>query len=281
MKSSALSALSVPVLAAVLLAGCATPDPSPEGPGSPPEGASSAVELVGMWRVDAAGESDETWLRLDVHEFMLWRDCGAVMGSWDARERLFLASVHGANGDCVSNSTVPAVDWLESVASYRASVGGWELLDASGGPVASLTVDGKPAPHPDIIDDLTEAPEVTDETREHFREAAALPGGLTSPSSDDLLGRWNPVGEGEGTDAHVEFSADGTYTGKDGCNGSMGRWAVGEGGEWLATSGPSTLMWCEGAPVPTWVGQARRAGLDGAELVLFDVDGAELGRLAR
>lgn len=282
MKTSALGVLAVPVIALTLLAGCATPGPStPVDPGSSP-GDSSAIELVGMWRVSSAeGESADTWLRLDTYDFMLWRDCGYIGGSWVAGERLFIASVHGANGGCVVGNTIPEVPWLESVTSYRASVGGWELLDTSGAPVASLTIDGKPAPHPDVIDYLTEAPEITEETRAHFRGAVALPGGLTEPTAADLEGRWNPVGEGEGTDAHVEFAADGTYTGSDGCNGSMGRWAVGDGGEWLATSGPSTLMMCKGAPVPQWVGQAKRAGLDGAQLVLFDADGAELGRLAR
>lgn len=280
MKSSVLSALSVSVLATVLLAGCATP-----GPGSldePDPGESRAIELVGMWRVGgAAGETENTWLRLDTHDFMLWRDCGYVGGSWAAGERLFIASVHQANGTCVTNGTIPELPWLESVTSYRASVGGWELLDASGDAVATLTIDGRPEPHPDVAAFLTEAPEITEETHAHFRAAVALPEGLASPSATDLVGRWNPVGEGEGTDAHVEFATDGLYTGSDGCNGSMGRWAVGDGGEWLATAGPSTLMWCEGAPVPSWVSVAKRAGLDGAQLVLFDVDGAELGRLAR
>lgn len=282
MKSSALAFLSVPVLATALLAGCATPNPaSPTDPGA--GGAeTSAVELIGMWRVsDAAGETNETWLRLDGAEFMLWRDCGVISGSWSASEQLFLAGVHGAMGDCVTGNTIPTVDWLESVVSYEASVGGWQLLDASGSAVATLTVDGKPEPHPDIIDYLAEAPEVTDELRAQFRGAAALPASLAAPASADLIGRWNPIGEGAGTDAHVEFAADGRYTGSDGCNGSMGRWVLGSAGELLTTSGPSTLMWCEGAPVPQWVGQAKRAGLDGANLVLFDIDGEELGRLAR
>lgn len=284
MKSSAPRLLAVPALAAMLLAGCATPQRdthAPTGPGATP-GESSAIDLVGMWRVsDAAGESESTWLRLDVHEFMLWRDCVVISGSWSAGEQLFIAGVHSAMGGCVTGSTIPEVPWLESVASYRASVGGWELLDASGDTVASLTIDGKPAPHPDIIDYLTEAPEITDETREHFRGAVALPAGLDAPTIVDLEGRWNPVGEGEGTDAHAQLAADGTYTASDGCNGTMGRWAIGAGGEWLATAGPSTLIACEGAPVAFWLSQAKRAGMDGAQLVLLDADGAELGRLAR
>lgn len=282
MKKSALALLSISVLATVLLAGCATPSPvPPTDPGSGP-GESNAIELVGLWRVsDAEGETAETWLRLDAHEFMLWRDCGVIGGSWSASEQLFLAGVFSAMGDCVTDNTIPSVPWLESVVSYRASVGGWELLDAQGAVAASLTIDGKPEPHPDIIDYLTEPPVVTDETRELFRAAAPLPASVTAASITDLPGRWNPIGEGEGTDAHVEFTSDGRYTGSDGCNGTMGRWAVGAAGELLATSGPSTLMWCEGAPVPFWVSHAKRVGFDGASLVLFDIEGAELGRLAR
>ncbi|HRN28770.1 MAG TPA: hypothetical protein PK890_03575, partial [Terrimesophilobacter sp.] len=206
MKSSALAMLSIPVVALTLLAGCATPGPS--SPADPGSGASesSAIELIGMWRVsDAEGESVDTWLRLDAYDFMLWRDCGVISGSWAASERLLLAGVHSAMGGCVTGNTLPTVAWLESVASYRASVDGWELLDANGATVATLRIDGKPAPHPDIIDYLTEAPEITDETRALFRGAVPLPAQLTAPTATELLGRWNPVGEGEGTDAHVEF----------------------------------------------------------------------------
>src|SRR5690606_5637515 len=108
MKKSVLAALSVPVLATVLLAGCATPNPStPTDPGVAP-GDSSAVDLVGMWRVsDAAGETEKTWLRLDTHEFMLWRDCGVISGSWTAGEHLFIAEVHGAMGGCAPGATIP------------------------------------------------------------------------------------------------------------------------------------------------------------------------------
>jgi hypothetical protein len=56
---------------------------------------------------------------------------------------------------------------------------------------------------------------------------------------------------------------------------------VAEDGWFVATSGPSTLIGCEGAPIPGIVGAAYRAGFDGKTLVLLDQAGAELGRLTR
>ena len=61
-----------------------------------------------------------------------------------------------------------------------------------------------------------------------------------------------------------------------------GRWVSGPLGMLLATRGPMTLMGCEGmAGVPGWLASTARAGFDGETLVLFDVDGRELGRLIR
>ncbi|TFC88967.1 META domain-containing protein [Cryobacterium sp. TMT3-29-2] len=77
------------------------------------------------------------------------------------------------------------------------------------------------------------------------------------------------------------FEADGTWTGSDGCNGSQGRWATDGAGTLLATSGVSTLIACEGAPVASWVAQARLAVIDNGELRLIDAGGSELGRLER
>src|SRR5690606_5056269 len=81
---------------------------------------------------------------------------------------------------------------------------------------------------------------------------------------------------------HVEFAADGSWTGSDGCNGGSGRWAVSSSGEFLSTAGPSTLMWCDGAAIPSWVALAASAGFDADGLLhLFDASGTELGVLTR
>jgi META domain len=102
---------------------------------------------------------------------------------------------------------------------------------------------------------------------------------------DDLVGRRVPAagaGSGAPTPPFVELAADGTYTGSDGCNRTRGPWSVGPGGALDAGPGPSTRMACpDMVPVPSWFTLAARARFDGAELVLLDADGAELGRVVR
>ncbi len=292
MKRSILPALAVPAVAALLaLTGCAGQpggppnSPNPDAPplmGTPADGESEAIGLVNLWRVTGAeGETDPVWLRLDAGEFQLWRDCGMIMGSWRASDTLLIASPFGGMGDCVS-STMPEVGWLERAAGFEAAPGGYDLLDAAGATVASLSIDGAPEPIPTAAEFYTEPPELTDEARARFRAPAVLPEGLTPATDAALAGKWVPVAYAVSTDPHVLFEADGTWSGSDGCNGGQGRWAVGPEGEFLATSGPSTLIGCEGAPVPTWVANATVAGVNGdGWLLLFDAAGTEIGRLER
>jgi hypothetical protein len=283
---------TLPALAAVaalLLAGCAGPGPggapNPDAPpmmGVPADGESEAIGLVNLWRVTgAAGEEDPAWLRLDAGEFQLWRSCGMIMGSWRATDTLLIAEPWGGSGDCTM-TTRPQVDWLEQVTGFTISPDGYDLVDAAGGVVASLSIDGAPEPIPTAAEFYTQPPELTEQVHAAFRAAASLPTGLTPATDAALFGKWVPVAYAVSTDPHVLFESDGTWTGSDGCNGGSGRWVVGADGEFLATSGPSTLMACEGALVPSWVAQATTAGLNAdGWLLLFDASGAEIGRLAR
>ena len=288
MRLLAVPLLAVPLLAVLLLAGCAGMAPGPANPDAPPimgqpvDGKSAALGLVNLWRVTGAeGESDPTWLRLDAQEFQLWRDCGMIMGSWRATDSLFLASAYGASGDCATG-VMPTVEWLDEVAGFVATANGYDLVSDSGKTVASLSIDGAPEPIPTAAEFYAQPPEVTDEVREQFRAAAQLPATLIPATAETLAGKWVPVAYSVSTDPHVLFDADGTWTGSDGCNGGGGRWAIGSAGEFLATSGPSTLIGCEGAPVPSWVGQATSAGFNANDwLLLFDASGIEIGRLAR
>ena len=279
---------ALPVVAILLLAGCAgQADPDDLPPASPPmfaepgEGESAALGLVNLWRVTGAeGEGEATWLRLDAQEFQLWRDCGMINGSWVATDTLFLGEAWGAMGDCATDS-MPQVGWLTQAVGFTATPGGYDLLAPDGRVVASLSIDGSPEPIPTAAEYFAEPPEVTDEVRAQFAAPAPLPAELEPAAADALQGKWVPV-ETTPTDPHVIFNADGTWTGSDGCNGGSGRWAADSEGGFLATSGPSTLMYCEGAPVPGWVGQASAAGLDSdGQLQLFDKAGTLLGTLAR
>ena len=155
-------------------------------------------------------------------------------------------------------------------------------MDASGEVVASLSIDGAPEPIPTAAEFYAQPPEITEKVRAAFHAAASLPAGLTPATPAALDGKWVPVAYAVSTDPHVLFVADGTWTGSDGCNGGQGRWAVGADGEFLATAGPSTLIGCEGAPVPSWAAQATTAGINAdGWLLLFDAAGTEIGRLAR
>lgn len=285
-----LPALAVPALAALLvLTGCAGTQPggapNPDAPpmmGVPADGESEAIGLVNLWRVTgAAGEEDPAWLRLDAGEFQLWRSCGMIMGSWRASDTLFLAAPFGGMGDCVT-TTMPEVAWLEQVTGFEVSPDGYDLIDTAGAVVASLSIDGAPEPIPTAAEFYTEPPELTEQVHAAFRAAASLPEGLTPATDAALLGTWVPVAYAVSTDPYALFEADGTWTGSDGCNGGSGRWVVGADGEFLATSGPSTLIACEGAAVPSWVAQATTAGINSdGWLLLFDASGTEIGRLAR
>lgn len=140
-----------------LVTGCAagstveaelTPPPqSSAAPSTTPvatPGESEAIELVGLWRVSgAAGESDQTWLRLDAGRFDLWRECGIISGSWIAGERAFIAAVNGGSAECVGGA-LPDIPWLDSVTAYEPTDAGWRLTDETGAVMASLAIDGRP-----------------------------------------------------------------------------------------------------------------------------------------
>lgn len=276
---------AVAIAVAGLLAGCGQGQsiPAPAEPGPAPDSEETlAIGLVDMWRVsDAEGETADTWLRLDAGDLMLWRECGPLWGSWVATDTLFLADVYAANEACVTAGEIPRVPWLDATVGFREIDGGWELLDAARTVTATLTTDGTPPPHPDVIDHLTQAPEVTDATRTALRAPAPLPAGVDAATSADLVGRWVPADESFATDPHVTLTDDGRYEGSDGCNGASGRWAAADDGTFLATSGASTLMACDGYAAPYVISAARSVGFEGDVLVTFDSDGAELGRLAR
>jgi heat shock protein HslJ len=183
-------------------------------------------------------------------------------------------------GDCASGS-MPEVPWLERVSGFVAVSGGYELVDASGHTVAALTIDGAPKPIATAAEFFAQPPPITPEVTKAFRTPSPLPAGVEPATAEALLGTWVPVAYQVSTDPHVTFTADGRWKGSDGCNGGGGRFAVGDAGMMLTTAGPSTLIGCEGAPVPTWLGQATSAGFDRGWLLLFGLDGNEVGRLDR
>jgi len=264
--------------AALLLTGCTVGEPRP--PEHRADGAPYAVGLVNLWRVTGVAEEEpDTWLRLETSGFQLWRDCGMINGSWQASDTQFVAGTWGSTGSCSqAEMTVP---WLESITSYRADGEGWQLVDADGGVVAALTIDGAPAPIADAVESLAEPPPVTARTREVLRLPTELPADLEPATTEQLLGRWEPAGYAGALEPFFTFTADHAWTGSDGCNGSNGRWAADDAGLLLPTSGFSTAMGCDYVEVPFFNAGSYLVGLDGEQLVVLDADATELGRFER
>jgi heat shock protein HslJ len=104
--------------------------------------------------------------------------------------------------------------------------------------------------------------------------ASALVGcaGASSPSAPteaDLVGTWALDEEFSSPEQpFIAFSEDGSWIASDGCNQVRGTWQLGEDGSLLTTSGPSTLMACEGAQLPLAMAQATAVEIDGELLIL-------------
>lgn len=79
----------------------------------------------------------------------------------------------------------------------------------------------------------------------------------------------------------VSFVQDNTWTASDGCNQVQGTWDLAGDGTLTTTSGPSTLMACEGAQLPLAVSRADSVEVDGDTLLIhssFDSTVTELVR---
>lgn len=294
----ALGKFVLAALAALVLVGCGEIAQPGGGGGvegsatqttSSPAHAIDPLLLVGIWQLHGTDEPPGTVLRLDARELSLWRACGAVFGSWRADdEGLFVADA-GQSGDdgCFGpNATALTMrpPWLVAATQFRADGDLRLLLDADGDVTARLEpVSGSPTVE-SARSPFQDPPVVDSRARQALATPAALPGRLSPATRASLVGRWVPTGADDVERPRVPFlqlQADGSWTSSDGCNGSLGRWAVGADGRVLATSGVSTAIGCHNIPVDQWWTEAGRAGFDGGTLVLFGTDGHELGRLDR
>jgi heat shock protein HslJ len=268
----------LPVLAAVAVlavASCAAPGSAVPAPSGSQPGPLDPVALVGMWRLTGAGTDAGTVVGVTPGGLTIYKDCGKLMATWRADgQGLFVGSVTSSTDACDPETPVR---WLNGAAAYRKDGRDVVLLDVDGGTVARL-VASSDAPRPD-----RESFEVAEEVRSSFGPAATLPPRVMAARREELTGRWVPVpGKWDTPEPpHLELRADGRWSGWDGCNGSGGGWVLGPAGTVLATTGISTFVGCDGAPVGTWLSSARLAGFDGATLVLLDQDAKELGRLRR
>ncbi len=280
--------IAVMVLSGIVLAGCSAPQSAPRSAlSSPPAFVAESTpdgferwDLVGLWRVsDAEGTDGDTWLYLGADEARVWSDCGFQVGGWSAGGGKIIVDIYMWHMGCSTADGQPEIAWLFDTVGYEAAAEGWTLLSATGGVTARLRIDGVPPPHPDTNDDGRQQPVVDDEVRAQLRDISP-PEGMRTATADELVGRWIPEAPAP-RDPHVAISADGTWTASDGCNGTRGRWAVAPEESLLTTTGPTTLIGCEGSGEPSMFGQARATAFDGDVLVLFDATGEVSGRLVR
>lgn len=255
-----------------VLAGCGgstdgpqAPGPGTGGPRAPAAVASGGVDptiLIGSWQVADPGDQSGAVVQFGAGDVQVRADCGRLLGSWRANPLgMFVADIHGWDGQCTGDT---APQWLATATGFRDHGDGPQLLDRDGEVTARLVPAGTPQPG---------------ESPEPYATPAPLPPGLAPADAASLLGRWHPV-EPPASKAFLELAPSGEWSGSDGCNGQGGRWVAGPDGALLATSGVSTLMACDNqVPVGSWLSTAARAGFDGTELVLLDMDGNPVGRL--
>lgn len=89
-------------------------------------------------------------------------------------------------------------------------------------------------------------------------------------------GTWGTSGEGE---PQLVLEKDGKLTGTDGCNRLMGAWEQTDEKTVTFIDVASTMMACE--DVDTWLVNLDTGHLEGETLRIEDVDGTEIGTLAK
>lgn len=110
--------------------------------------------------------------------------------------------------------------------------------------------------------------------------ACASSGAPGSISKDELVGTW-VTGETypSPSEPFLTITEDGTWSSSDGCNDVQGTWSLEPGGTLITEAGPSTLMYCDGAALPTFMANAKRAVISDGTLTLFGADGKSLVEL--
>jgi hypothetical protein len=242
---------------------------------------SNPLALVGIWKVTAPGEGPGVALRLG-EQLILFRSCGEIGGDWRADHAgRFVDYVFSEDGSCSHGGQPIAVPWLAQVTGYRISGRSRLLLNSAGHVVARLS----PGAHPTVSshDSPSDAIPVrlTPAIRAMLAPSPPLPSGLRPANPEAIVGRWRTVGRQVGNrPSYVQFNANGSWVGSDGCNGAAGRYAIDDSGRLITTDGGvNGAVGCSGTQAMYWAESTRRIGVDGHDLVLLDAHGKVLGRL--
>ncbi len=263
----------------------------PTGQAFVPANLSDPADLVGAWWPQGRA-SLEGWLVTisPTSEFAVFSDSCAVDGMWrGSTSGLVTFYPYAAGGECdgvlnASNEWFAGVSWL-TVYDDRL-----ELLDTTGEVLLTLTAAPDRSTWPESTHESSYLLRALDDPYPYPDPVTELPSGVEVPVVPELVDiRWKPLDmpatqpdrivDESADKAFVQFATEGYWEGSDGCNGQWGTWALHpDTGEWLATSGVSTLMGCSNVSVAELVTGSRAVGLDGDELVFYATDGTEVGR---
>lgn len=252
-------------------------------------GSTDPLQLIGIWRVTGTDEAPGTLLRLDPAQLSLWRACGQLDGSWRADQAGNLVADAGqsGSGSCFTGHDTaltmrPA--WLAAATAFRVDGTTRLLLDDHGTVTARLvpaTGSASSTRTPSAFDD---PPKVDDAGRRWLAVPDPLPADLRPATAASLAGRWLPIEKAtpqRRMQPFLQLEPDRSWTASDGCNGTMGRWMVTDGGRIFGTDAASTAIGCNNVEVASALGSAGRAGFDQDTLVLLDPQGSVLMRFAR
>jgi META domain len=247
------------LMVVVLLGGCGART-SPSQP-TASLAAGTPKDLIGLWWLEAVGEAPGTVLRIG-RDLSLWRPCSVSWGAWAATaEGRFLADLSSYSYGCAGPKPTAAPKpglppapatpaWLTNASAWRADGVERILEDTAGRTVARLSPGGKPFPNPNVASELSAPPSLDSQLAMRLRPARKLPPALSAAAAADVLGTWYPQplpgAPAPPVRPFTAFTADGRWTGSDGCNSTAGRWSLGPDGSLLATADPSTDKGCVG-----------------------------------
>lgn len=283
---AAMGALSI----ALVLAGCSAERESPppsliassataSNSVSPSEASEPAVALIGLWKVQAEGESDSTWVVFTAGGFTVERDRRLIDGSWATGDDQVLAMVSSWQG----GSQNRYVRWLTSAHSFRRA-GSSRLLLAEDGHVLATLAPTTKAPNPiGALPELMDPPTLSPTGSDALSRPTPAPSPGTSLDTAGVVGSWQAgTVEGQYSIPLLTLRRDGTYLTSDGCNGTGGRWRLISDNRILTTIGGSAGVGCAiVVDVPTWFAHTRTIGISGDRLTLYDHAGTALGSLDR
>lgn len=172
--------------------------------------------------------------------------------------------------------------WIASDGCNRVQ-GTWELgdegaLTTTAGPSTLMACEGAQLP---LAVEQADYVTVEGDRLKIFSSAESTVTDLIRTDDPAIGPQGLPIGQWvqDGADApFLSISADGSFSGDDGCNVLTGSWELADDGAVLFTQIASTLRFCE--DVDTWLSQAAKGRVLSGVITIEDADGLVLGQLS-